>query len=190
MKREEVVELFKYWRSAGLKPPASTAEQAEAMLDTFFEQYKNVNSEELAMVREKLAHGQYWPKFGEVDEVLAAVRRAKSGNAKYTPGPAGVEKRNKECREILGGVPGAEGFTQAMAAKCARKFFPDASNEFISENKLLLATQLEQDFHCAACRGMSYKECPNGGYRPFLKVDSKTGLCVPYVDATPCRKVM
>lgn len=190
MNRKDVISLFTAWKASGLRPPAaSTPEQANQMIDAFYGQYKNVTTEEYTALKNKLSHLKYWPRFSDVDEVLAECRREKNGVPSYTGGLFGKEKRNKECEKILNGVPADKAWVMALAKKCARKFFPDAQEDFILENKLVLATQAELDFKCATCYGLTRKECPFGGHEPYLRVEPETGLCIQYVDSADCGKV-
>lgn len=190
MTREDVIELFSAWKNAGLRPPnAATSAQANAMIDAFHGQYKNVTAEELQALKSKLSHANYWPKFVDVDEVLAECRKGKNSNPSYTGGLYGKAKRDKECEVVLGRpLADGESWTMALAKKCAARLFVDADMEFIERNKLVLATQQELDYNCATCHGLSIKECPLGCHVPYLRVEPDTGLCVQYVDTDSCGK--
>lgn len=192
MERKEVVDLFVAWKASGLRPPAaSTPEQANQMIDAFYGQYKNVTAEEYSALKNKLSHLKYWPRFSDVDEVLSECRREKSGAPSYTGGLYGKEKRNKECENILGRpLQAGESWTMALAKKCASRIFRDANEDFVKQNKLVLATQQEFDFKCATCYGLTRQECPFGGHEPYLRVEPETGLCVQYVDSADCGKVL
>ena len=164
MKREDVLDLFAKLRSAGLYPPiGNNAKQANNMVDEFLQQYQNVTAEELRMLTPKLLKMPHWPRYFDVDEELKEIRRLNT-----TLG-----------RELNPG----ENWTMVFAEKCARHTFPDASESFIEMNKLELAIQAKFDYVCAVCRGKNLKDCPTGGHMPFLKVEPKSGLCMPCVDA-------
>lgn len=191
MNREDVVKLFTAWKAAGLRPPAaSTPEQAKQMIEAFLGQYKNISADELEALKNKLSHANYWPRFSDVDEVLAECRREITSTPKYNFGLYGKAKREKECEIILGrSLADGESWTMALAEKCAGRLFPDADGQFVEANRLILAVQQEFDFKCAVCAGLNHKECPFGGHEPYLRIDPETGLCVQYVDSQKCRKV-
>ena len=190
MNRDKVIDLFATWKAAGLKPPAAaTPKQADAMIDTFMLQYKHITEQEFEALKAKLCHANYWPRFADIDEVLAECRKGKNSNPSYTGGLYGKAKRDKECEVVLGRpLADGESWTMALAKKCAARLFVDADMEFIERNKLVLATQQELDYNCATCHGLSIKECPLGCHVPYLRVEPDTGLCVQYVDTDSCGK--
>lgn len=190
MTREDVITLFATWKNAGLRPPnAATPAQANAMVDAFYGQYKNITAEELQALKSKLSHANYWPRFVDVDEVLAECRKGKNSNPSYSGGLYGKAKRDKGCEVVLGRpLADGESWTMALAKKCAARLFVDADMKFIEQNKLVLTTQQELDYNCATCHGLSVKECPLGCHEPYLKVDPESGLCVQYVDSDSCGK--
>ena len=76
MERKDVIELFGYWKSAGLKPPvsASSIEGQESMVRSFLDQYKDLNGEQVRYLRNALCRLQYWPRFYDVDDALAVAK--------------------------------------------------------------------------------------------------------------------
>lgn len=190
MNRDKVIDLFATWKAAGLKPPAAaTPKQADAMIDTFMLQYKHITEQEFEALKAKLCHANYWPRFADIDEVLAECRKGKNSNPNYASGLYGKAKRERECETVLGRkLKYGESWVMALANKAAARLFKDASMSFIEQNKLVLATQQKFDFDCATCPGLSHKECPYGCHKPYLKVEQDTGLCVQYVDAEKCPK--
>lgn len=106
-------------------------------------------------------------------------------------GLRGKEKRNSECEAALGRmIDTGESCVLELAKKCAERLFHDADLEFITRNKLTLATQQEFDFKCATCYGLTLQECPFGGHEPYLRVDPDTGLCLQYVNSANCGKIL
>ena len=190
MTREDVIALFVAWKNAGLRPPnAANPTQANAMVDAFYGQYKNITAEELQALKNKLSHANYWPKFVDVDEVLAECRKGKNSNPSYSGGLYGKAKRDKECETVLGRpLADGENWTMALAKKSAARLFVDADMGFIEQNKFVLATQQEFDYNCAVCCGLSVKECPFGCHEPYLKVEPESGLCVQLVNSEFCGK--
>ena len=186
MKREDVLDLFAKLRSAGLYPPiGNNAKQANNMVEEFLQQYQSVTAEELRMLTPKLLKMTHWPRYFDVDEELKEIRRL---NTTVTV----KQKQNTGLGRLALGRelnPG-ESWTMVLAEKCARHTFPDASESFIEMNKLELAIQAKFDYVCAVCRGKNLKDCPTGGHMPFLKVEPKSGLCMPCVDAAQCQKVL
>lgn len=83
MERQDVIDLFGYWKSAGLKPPvsATSVEGQEAMVKSFLEQYRDVDKAAAVYLRNNLCRLQYWPRFYDVDEALANFRRERAAEA-------------------------------------------------------------------------------------------------------------
>lgn len=97
MERQDVIELFGYLKSAGLKPPASASsvEGQEAMVKSFLDQYSDVGKEAVGYLRNSLCRLQYWPRFYDVDEALVNYRKEKAAEAAKPitqSSPAGMRK--------------------------------------------------------------------------------------------------
>lgn len=188
MEREDVVELFSKLRSAGLFPPSgNNAKQANAMIDNFLANYKGVTAQELEQLTTKLLRMPHWPRYFDIDDILTEIR--KLDKVRIT-----VQQKSRKSdlgRMALGRdlLPN-ESWTMALAQKCAKRHFKDASPEWVEMNKLELSTQCRFDFICDTCMGKNMQECSTGGHKPFLKVDKDSGLVVPYVDCNKCQKVL
>lgn len=190
MTRDDVINLFKTLRAAGLKPPLQngSAEQANQMVNAFLGQYKNVTAEELQQLMIKLTRLPYWPRFYDVDEVLRDCRRQKDLEDKKPQAPA---KEDKQTEAILGRtLEVGESYTIAMAEHYAKTHYKEASLEWVHANRFNMTAQAEFDYECAGCYGMPHTKCRFGGHRPFLRVDKYTGDVVMYVDSAQCDKVL
>lgn len=189
MTRDDVINLFKAFRAAGLRPPLqnNSAEQANQMVDAFLMQYKSVTEDELQQLMVKLSRLPYWPRFYDVDEVLKDCRKQKEVEEKQTKEPT---KDDEMTKAILGRPLGAgESYTVAMAEHYASIHYKEASLEWVHANRLNITAQAEFDYECAGCYGMPSNKCKFGGHRPFLRVDKFTGNVVMYVDSAKCGKV-
>lgn len=192
MTRDDVIKLFQAWRSAGLKPPVSTPEQGNQMIDAFYNQYRHLKPEEVVLLSSRLSRLKYWPRFYDVDEALSEIyNKQQSERKKFQTPEESRLSRNLFIEKVLGGRPQpGETWVDAMAKKFAKHHYPECTECFISENKMTMATQLEADFICHNCKGLSVHECLTGGHRPFLRVDKYTGICVEFVDCDFCDKVI
>lgn len=80
MEKQDVIGLFNYWKSAGLKPPASASslEGQEAMIKSFLDQYRDLDRGAVDYLRNNLCRLQYWPRFYDVDDALANYRKERA----------------------------------------------------------------------------------------------------------------
>lgn len=189
MTRDDVINLFKAFRAAGLKPPMqnNNAEQANQMVDAFLMQYKSVTEDELQQLMVKLSRLPYWPRFYDVDEVLRDCRKQKEVEDKQTKAPT---QDDKIAEGILGRpLYKGESYTATIAEHYAKTHYTEASHEWVMANRLNITAQAEFDYECAGCYGMPSNKCKFGGHRPFLKVDKYTGDVVMYIDSAKCGKV-
>ena len=190
MTRDDVINLFKAFRAAGLKPPVQngSAEQANQMVDAFLGQYKNVTTEELQQLMVRLTRLPYWPRFYDVDEVLRDCRRQKEVEDKQP------SKAKASDDELVKGILGrtldvGESYTIAVAEHYAKTHYKEASLEWVHANRLNITAQAEFDYECAGCYGMPSDKCKFGGHRPFLRVDKYTGDVIMLVDSAKCGRV-
>lgn len=195
MEKEDVIKLFKAWRSAGLRPPVkeNQPEMGQQMIDAFYGQYKNLTAAEVQMLSEYLSRLEWWPRFYDVDNALAEMHRADRGskaNKRLTAEEAKAARDNY-VKAVLKGTPRpSETWVKAMAKKFAKQNYPECTEQFIADNELSMAAQMERDYECAMCNGKNANECPTGGHRPFLRIDKYTGLCVQHVDYDQCPKLL
>lgn len=190
MTRDDVINLFKTLRAAGLKPPLQngSAEQANQMVNAFLGQYKNVTAEELQQLMIKLTRLPYWPRFYDVDEVLRDCRRQKEIEDKK---PQQKLQADNQVESILGRpLRAGESCTKALAEHYAKTHYKDASLEWVHANRLNISAQAEFDYECDGCYGMPTNKCKFGGHRPFLRVDKYTGDVVMLVDSAKCGKAI
>lgn len=190
MTRDDVINLFKALRAAGLRPPIQkdSVEQANQMVDAFLGQYKSVTPEELQQLITKLSRLPYWPRFYDVDEVLRDCRKQKEVEDKKPQQP---QKEDKQVEAILGRpLRTGESYTVAVAEHYAKTHYKEASPEWVRANRLNIAAQAEFDYECAGCYGRPSNKCKFGGHRPFLRVDKYTGDVVMLVDSARCSRVI
>lgn len=192
MLKQDVAALFNSLIRHGLKPPCAMQDKAsrETLVNEFYEKYQSLNEGEEHELVQKFPLLGHWPTFADVDDIIANYRRellAKQFGCKRQ----GATKRNQETEAALGHKPPlGEDWVMSMARKTAKRYFPEASLEFITENKLVLSGQCEKDFICDTCYGKPLHECRTGGHRTFLTVDPYSGLCVECVDCEKCGKVI
>ena len=193
MTRDDVINLFKSWRGAGLRPPMdkNSVEQANNMVDAFLKQYSALTHDEVQMLSVKLARLQFWPRFYDVDEALADYRTQKSTQVKSSAGTESLEgraKRNEEVRVMLGLAEDHErvNYVELMAERYAAKHYPEASAEFVFNNRLNLAAMFEAEWECDNCAGKMSKDCKYGCHTPYIHVDKYTGYAEMLSDSMKC----
>lgn len=196
MDRQDVIELFRAWRGAGLRPPMDrgSVEQANNLVNSFLAQYSALTKAEVQMLTVRLSRLQFWPRFYDVDEALADYRTQKATEKKsYTepfPELDARQKRTEEARIMLGiqGTTGKINYVDEMSKQYALKHYPEASPKFIFDNKLNLAAMFEIEYDCEHCEGKTSKDCKYGCHTPFLRVDKYTGFAEMLSDSVKCDK--
>ena len=195
MTRDDVINLFRTWRGAGLRPPMdkNSIEQANNMVDAFLKQYSALTAEEVQMLSVKLARLQFWPRFYDVDEALADFRTQRATQDKSYSSLSELEgkaKRDEEVRIMLGLKKGHEriNYADLMAKRYAAKHYPEASEKFILDNKLNLSAMFEIEWECENCAGKMSKDCKFGCHTSFLRIEKYSGYAQMLSDSMKCKK--
>ncbi len=192
MLRKDVVGLFNSLIRHGVKPPCDMQdkEAQQKLISEYFDKLQYLSDAEFREVMERAPLVPHWPTLDDLNEIVTNYRRdelAKQFGSKRK----GAVKRDQECIGALGHMPPlGETWVQAMAKKAAKRHFPEASKEFVEENKVLLAAHCEWDYMCDTCYGKSVHECKTGGHRPFMMIEPNSGVLLDCVDCELCGKVL
>ena len=192
MLKQDVATLFNSLVRGGIKPPCNIQDKTEreSLVRDFFEKYQSLTDAEVHELVEKVPLLGHWPTFDNVDEIIAGYRRDQMLK-QFGGKRQGAAKRDQECEGALGRKLHLGGsWLDELAKKAAKRHFPEASKEFIYENRIVLAAQCESDYICDTCYGKSIHECRTGGHQQFLKVDPYSGICIECVDCEQCSKVL
>ena len=192
MLKKDIATLFNSLLRHGVKPPCDMKDKAaqQKLIDEYFEKLQTLADAEFQMVVEKAPLVPHWPTVSELEEIVSNYRRGQM--AKQFGGKRqGASKRDEECEGALGHPMHLGGsWLDELAKKAAKRHFPEASKEFIHENRIVLAAQCESDYICDTCYGKNIHECRTGGHQQFLKVDPYSGICIECVDCEQCSKVL
>lgn len=194
MTKDEVINLFRLLRAAGLQPPCDmhNEEEQRKLVDTFHERYKHLDGKAVNFLADKLPQLPRWARYYDVDELLREYQRKQRAKQQYETSKDGrITARNNFLMRCLGRPIGiGENWLMAMAERTAKKHFPDATNELVDMNKQVLASQCEKDYICNTCNGKDVKECPFAGHTPLLKIDYDCGLISEAMNVDFCGKVI
>ena len=176
----------------GIKPPCDMQdkEAKQSLVDEYFDKLQSLTDEEFHKIVEKAPLIPHWPTIAELEELVADHRR-ENMSQQFGGKRQGAIKRDQECEAALGHkLPLGASWLDELAKKAAKRWCPEASKEFVFENRLVLAAQCEKDYICDSCYGKTLHECKTGGHQAFLKVDPYSGLCIECVDCEQCSKVI
>ena len=192
MLRKDVVGLFNSLVRHGVKPPCDMQdkEAQQKLISEYFDRLQHLSDAEFHEVMERAPLVPHWPSLDDLNEIVTNYRREELAK-QFGSKRKGAVKRDQECIGALGHMPPlGETWVQAMAKKAAKRHFPEASKEFVEENKVLLSAHCEWDYMCDTCYGKSGHECKTGGHRPFMMIEPNSGVLLDCVDCELCGKVL
>lgn len=196
---KDILNAWLIWKSAGLTPPnAGTPAELQAMRESMLKQYGGLEPETWQKVINKLSHGNHWPRFTDIDDVIKSLREKAEGERvmKALPKPASLHKANiAKIHAIVEHIfkhGSFNGLIQPVSEDFkayAKKLFPDCNDEFIRRNYCDIAAVKKQDTICELCSaGVLTEGCPVYGHKQFLRIDKRGGNTYICADSNICSK--